>query len=76
MNKPIRKTIIRGPYLSKAQPPKKDIRAPSSIRMEKTAEVVALVKELHSYENPEVLALPVIGGSSQYLDWIDKEVRK
>jgi len=40
------------------------------------AEVMALVKEMHSYENPEIIALPVIGGSSQYLDWIDKEVRK
>ena len=39
-------------------------------------ELVALVKEMHSYENPEIIALPVIGGSSQYLDWIDKEVRK
>jgi periplasmic divalent cation tolerance protein len=39
-------------------------------------EVVALVKEIHSYENPEIIALPVVGGSSNYLDWIDKEVRK
>ena len=39
-------------------------------------EVVALVKEMHSYENPEIIALPVVGGSSRYLDWIDKEVRK
>ena len=39
-------------------------------------EVVALVKEMHSYENPEIIALPVIGGSSNYLDWIDKEVGK
>jgi len=39
-------------------------------------EVVALVKEMHSYENPEIIALPVAGGSSRYLDWIDKEVRK
>ena len=39
-------------------------------------EVVALVKEIHSYENPEIIALPVVGGSSKYMDWIDKEVRK
>ncbi len=37
-------------------------------------EVEALVKEIHSYENPEIIALPVVGGSSQYLDWIGKEV--
>ena len=39
-------------------------------------EVVAMVKEMHSYENPEIIALPIAGGSSRYLDWIDKEVRK
>jgi periplasmic divalent cation tolerance protein len=28
------------------------------------------VKALHSYEVPEVLALPVIAGSKAYLDWL------
>ena len=39
-------------------------------------EVVVLVKEMHSYENPEIIALPVLGGSSNYLDWIGKEVAR
>jgi len=56
-------------------------QASESLLVIKTArplldEVVALVKEIHSYENPEIIALPVLGGSSKYLDWIDKEVRK
>ena len=38
-------------------------------------EIVASVKKLHSYEVPEIIALPVIGGSREYLDWIDREVK-
>ncbi len=37
-------------------------------------EVVELVKEIHSYDNPEIIALPVLGGSKDYLEWIGKEV--
>lgn len=29
--------------------------------------------ELHSYEVPEIIGLPVCGGSRPYLDWITKE---
>ena len=28
------------------------------------------VKSLHSYEVPEVLALPIVEGSKAYLDWL------
>jgi periplasmic divalent cation tolerance protein len=28
------------------------------------------VRELHSYEVPEILALPIVNGSPSYLDWI------
>ena len=38
-------------------------------------EIVRLVKELHSYEVPEIIALPIIGGNQDYLDWISKEVQ-
>ena len=31
------------------------------------------VKELHSYEVPEIIGLPVIEGSKQYLDWLGQE---
>lgn len=37
-------------------------------------EVVELVQEIHSYDNPEIIALPVLGGSKDYLEWIGKEV--
>jgi periplasmic divalent cation tolerance protein len=29
------------------------------------------VKALHSYEVPEILALPIIEGSKAYMDWLD-----
>ena len=28
------------------------------------------VKALHSYEVPEILALPIVGGSKDYLSWL------
>jgi len=28
------------------------------------------VKSLHSYSVPEIIALPIIAGSSSYLDWL------
>lgn len=28
------------------------------------------IKSLHSYENPEVIALPIITGSIDYLNWV------
>jgi periplasmic divalent cation tolerance protein len=36
--------------------------------------IVETVKELHSYSVPEVIALPILGGSSDYLAWIDESV--
>lgn len=38
-------------------------------------EVIRLVKENHSYEVPEVIALPIVAGNEDYLKWIDEEVR-
>lgn len=28
------------------------------------------IKSLHSYENPEVIALPIVAGSIAYLNWV------
>ena len=36
-------------------------------------ELVGLVKESHPYDVPEVIALPIIGGNQDYLEWIDRE---
>jgi periplasmic divalent cation tolerance protein len=32
------------------------------------------VRELHSYDVPEIIALPVMKGSREYLDWIAESV--
>ncbi len=36
-------------------------------------EVIKSVKKIHSYNLPEIIALPVIGGSRDYLEWLDSE---
>jgi periplasmic divalent cation tolerance protein len=41
----------------------------------KVEQIVSLVKKLHSYDTPEIIALPITGGSLDYLDWIDREVQ-
>ena len=43
-------------------------------RMEVLDEVIRLVKEVHSYDVPEIIALPVVGGNHDYLEWIDREI--
>jgi len=35
--------------------------------------VTARIIELHSYETPCVVALPIEGGNPEYLDWIENE---
>lgn len=34
----------------------------------------AEIGKMHSYEVPELLALPVIEGSDSYLSWLDREL--
>jgi periplasmic divalent cation tolerance protein len=36
-------------------------------------EVAAAVRSVHSYDLPEVLAVPVTGGDPEYLAWIEAE---
>jgi periplasmic divalent cation tolerance protein len=31
------------------------------------------LRRVHSYETPEVIALPIVAGAGDYLDWIDRE---
>lgn len=38
-------------------------------------ELIGLVKQNHSYEVPEVVALPIVGGNQDYLKWIGEEVK-
>jgi|TARA_B100000315_G_scaffold256897_1_gene304069 periplasmic divalent cation tolerance protein len=36
-------------------------------------EIVLLVKEVHSNDVPEIIALPIVGGSQDYLEWVGEE---
>jgi periplasmic divalent cation tolerance protein len=36
------------------------------------AELEAAIRELHSYEEPEIVATPIVAGSAGYLAWIDQ----
>ena len=39
-------------------------------------ELAALLTERHSYDEPEIIALPILRGSEGYLSWINDETRK
>lgn len=42
-------------------------------RADRCGALAARVEALHPYELPEVLVLPVSGGSQRYLDWVVSE---
>ncbi len=44
-------------------------------RQDLVDEVVAKVKELHSYECPCVVAFAIAGGNKDFLDWIARETK-
>ena len=33
------------------------------------------VRALHSYETPEIIALPIVAGSTPYLDWLHASLK-
>jgi periplasmic divalent cation tolerance protein len=38
------------------------------------AELEAAIRELHSYEEPEIVATPIVAGSAGYLEWLARSV--
>lgn len=53
--------------------------APEFLCLVKTREdlfpqVEAAIKKLHSYETPEIIAVPIIRGSAEYLTWLNDEL--
>jgi len=40
------------------------------------AELARELSAMHSYQVPEVIALPVVDGAEPYLDWIGRETRQ
>ena len=38
-------------------------------------DIVVRVKQLHSYTVPEIIAIPIIDGSQDYLNWVSVETK-
>lgn len=38
------------------------------------AELEAAIRELHSYDEPEIVATPIVAGSAGYLEWVSRNV--
>ncbi len=36
------------------------------------SQIIDHVKKIHSYSVPEVIAIPIIGGSEDYLKWVEE----
>lgn len=33
------------------------------------------IKKLHSYQVPEIIAVPLVNGSTEYLNWINEQIK-
>ena len=44
-------------------------------RRDRYEELEKVIREMHPYEEPEIIALPIVAGSRGYLEWLDKEVQ-
>ena len=42
---------------------------------ERFDELRSQIQKLHSYDVPEMIAIPVVDGSEAYLNWLDQELR-
>lgn len=45
-------------------------------RKEKLPKIIKTVKSIHSYDVPEIIALPIIDGERNYLRWLDDSLRE
>ncbi len=43
-------------------------------RMDRIGDLERAVKEIHPYDVPEIIALPIVQGSREYMDWIGREL--
>lgn len=43
--------------------------------MSKYPQLETAIRELHSYDEPEIVATPIVAGSDGYLSWIGDSVR-
>jgi periplasmic divalent cation tolerance protein len=45
-------------------------------KKERFNEVETIIKANHTYEVPEIIALPIVMGSDSYLSWMSKETER
>ncbi len=43
---------------------------------ERAAQIPSILKELHPYDLPECIEIPITGGSPEYLDWLTSSVSR
>jgi len=53
-----------------------EVRLSIKARLTDYEAIAALIAAMHSYENPQVLAIPIVAGAPAYLDWIESETRR
>ena len=53
----------------------KEILLIAKTEFSRFSEVEKLVKKNHSYETPEIIAIPIMTGNKEYLKWIEDSVR-
>lgn len=39
-------------------------------------ELISEIRKNHSYTVPEIIALPILAGNKDYLEWLDKSVKQ
>jgi len=44
-------------------------------RLDLLEKLIGKIKEMHSYEVPEIIALPIIAGDVEYLRWLSESLR-
>ena len=42
-------------------------------RSELSDTIMSVITEMHPYETPEVIVVPVLGGSEKYVQWVESE---
>lgn len=45
-------------------------------RLKLFSALTSKVKELHSYTVPEIIAMPIVDGSEDYINWLQKATRQ
>jgi periplasmic divalent cation tolerance protein len=39
-------------------------------------ELEKTIKKMHPYETPQIIAVPILAGSMEYLEWLEKELKR